>query len=43
VHERLELHHHVGQAKFLEDPLKKEAATYLQDVSKVITKLVQRK
>lgn len=35
-HERLELHHPVGKAKFLEDPMNRNAPKLLAEVSKEI-------
>ena len=41
-HERLELHHPVGKAKFLEDPMNRNAPKLLTDVSKEIQADIER-
>ncbi len=42
VHENLEAHHDVGQAKFLEQPLKENADKYAEHVKNKVQELIDR-
>ncbi len=42
VHENLEAHHPVGQAKFLEQPLKENADKYAEHVKNKVQELIDR-
>lgn len=42
VHENLEAHHDVGQAKFLEQPLKENADRYAEHVKNKVQELIDR-